>query len=73
MQAIVAGTRASAELCGVADELGSIESGKTADLVGVRGNPLDDIASLGDPENILLVIKGGRVAGNRGAFKGLPT
>jgi imidazolonepropionase-like amidohydrolase len=72
MQAIVAGTRTSAELCGVADELGSIESGKTADVVVVRGNPLDDIESLGDPENILLVIKGGGVAGNRGAFTGLP-
>ena len=70
MQAIVAGTLTSAELCGVADELGSIESGKRADVV-VRGNPVDDIDAVGNPENILLVIKDGRVAGNRGAFGGL--
>lgn len=72
MRAIVAGTLTSAELCGVADELGSIESGKKADVVVARGNPVDDIDALGDPENILLVIKDGSVAGNRGAFNGLP-
>ncbi len=68
MQAIAAGTLTSAELCGVADELGSIESGKSAAVVVVRGNPVDDIVAVGNPENILLVIKDGRVAGNRGAF-----
>ncbi|MCA4727286.1 metal-dependent hydrolase family protein [Mycolicibacterium fortuitum] len=68
MQAIVAGTLTSAELCGVADELGSIEAGKIADLVVVRGNPLDDIDALGDPKNILMVVKDGRAVGNRGGF-----
>lgn len=68
MQAIVAGTSNSAQLCGVADTLGTIESGKTADLVVVRGNPLSDIDSLGDPDNILLVIKDGQTVSNRGAF-----
>ncbi|WP_018599610.1 amidohydrolase family protein [Mycobacterium sp. 155] len=68
MQAIVAGTRTSAELCGVADTLGTVEAGKTADLVVVRGNPLDDIDIVGDPANILLVVKDGRTVGNRGGF-----
>lgn len=68
MQAIVAGTRTSAELCGVADTLGTVEAGKTADLVAVRGNPLDDIDSVGEPDNILLVVKDGRTVGNRGGF-----
>lgn len=68
MQAIVAGTRTSAQLCGVADTLGTVEAGKTADLVVVRGNPLDDIESVGDPANILLVVKDGRTVGNRGGF-----
>ncbi|MGB3483523.1 MAG: amidohydrolase family protein [Mycobacterium sp.] len=68
MQAIVAGTRSSAELCGVADQLGTVSAGKLADLVVVQGDPLADIDSVGDPENILLVIKGGHAAGNRGGF-----
>jgi imidazolonepropionase-like amidohydrolase len=41
MQAIVATTRSAAELMGVHDELGSLEPGKRADLVVVRGDPLD--------------------------------
>jgi imidazolonepropionase-like amidohydrolase len=68
MQAIVAGTRNSAELCGVADELGTVQEGKVADLVVVRGNPLSHIASVGIPDNILLVIKEGTVAVDRGGF-----
>ncbi len=68
MQAIVAGTRTSAELCGVDDHLGTVEAGKTADLVIVRGDPLADITAVGDPENIRLVIKDGRTVGNRGGY-----
>ncbi len=68
MQAIMAGTSTSAELCGVADTLGTVEAGKTADLVVVRGNPLADIDSVGEPDNILLVIKDGRSVADRGKF-----
>ncbi|CAN5547180.1 hypothetical protein BH10ACT9_BH10ACT9_20090 [soil metagenome] len=68
MQAIVAGTATSAELCGVGDRLGTVVADKIADLVVIRGNPLDDIDSVGDPDNILLVIKDGRPVGNRGNF-----
>lgn len=68
MQAIVAGTSASAELCGLAEQLGTVEAGKLADLVVVRGDPLADIDALGDPANILLVVKEGRVAIDRGGF-----
>ena len=66
MQAIVAGTRTSAELCGVDADLGSVQSGKIADLVVVRGDPLADIDALGDPANILLVVKEGTTVSNRG-------
>lgn len=68
MQAIVAGTRTSAELCGLADVLGTVEAGKIADVVVVRGDPLADVESVGKPENILLVIKDGNVAVDRGGF-----
>ncbi|MCC5856076.1 MAG: amidohydrolase family protein [Idiomarina sp.] len=46
LEAIRSATANAAELLGVADELGTIEPGKLADLVGVRGNPLDDISLL---------------------------
>ncbi|EGD55482.1 amidohydrolase family protein [Gordonia neofelifaecis] len=68
MQAIVAGTRTSAELCEVDDKLGTLESGKLADVVVVKGDPLADIDSLADHENILLVLKEGRTVGNRGGY-----
>lgn len=35
---ITAGTRTSAELCGVDDTLGTLEVGKIADVVVVKGN-----------------------------------
>ena len=68
MQAIVAGTRTSAELCGLESELGTVQAGKIADVVVVRGDPLSDIDAVGKPENILLVIKDGAVAVDRGGF-----
>jgi len=43
---------------GVADRLGSLESGKSADLLVVKGNPLDDIKTA---RNIRLVMKAGQI------------
>lgn len=40
-------------------EIGTLEAGKRADVVIARGNPLTDIHALGDPANILLVMKDG--------------
>ncbi|KUI28134.1 amidohydrolase [Mycobacterium sp. IS-1496] len=68
MQAIVAATSASAELCGLSEQLGTVEAGKLADLVIVRGDPLTDIAAVGEPDNILLVLKEGRAAIDRAGF-----
>lgn len=68
MEAIVAGTKTSAELCGLDHDLGTLEAGKLADIVVIRGNPLDDIDSVGKPENILLVLKEGRLAKDRGGL-----
>ncbi|MFJ7998455.1 amidohydrolase family protein [Streptomyces sp. NPDC096310] len=62
MDAIVAGTRTSAELLGLADRLGALTAGRTADLVITEGDPLADIGVLGDPANIVCVVQDGRVA-----------
>ncbi|OEJ28103.1 hypothetical protein AR457_30150 [Streptomyces agglomeratus] len=64
MDAIRAGTSEAAELLGLAREIGTLEPGKRADVVVARGNPLTDIASLGEPANIRLVMKDGVVCKN---------
>jgi imidazolonepropionase-like amidohydrolase len=46
-QALHAATRSAAELLGVADELGTIEPGKRADLVLVRGDAEDHATEIG--------------------------
>lgn len=68
LQAISAGTKVSAELCGLDAELGTLEAGKLADVVVVKGDPSVDADLVGDNANILLVLKEGAVKSNRGAF-----
>jgi len=58
MEAIVAATRVNARILGLADDLGTIEPGKIADIVVVRGDPRFSITALDDPE---LVVKEGKV------------
>lgn len=47
-QALLAATREAADLLGRLDEIGTIEQGKRADVVAVRGNPLADVEILRD-------------------------
>jgi imidazolonepropionase-like amidohydrolase len=58
MEAIVAGTRHSAEFMGVSDSLGTIEEGKIADLVLLGADPLADVANTG---RIAAVVQRGRL------------
>jgi len=58
MEALVAGTRGSAEWAGVSDRLGTIEAGKLADMLILEENPLVDIRNT---RKIVKVILGGRV------------
>jgi imidazolonepropionase-like amidohydrolase len=61
-QAIVASTLAPARLLRRDSEVGTLEAGKLADVVAVRGDPLADIALLADADRIRLVLKGGERA-----------
>ena len=55
-QALQSATRWASELMGWEDKVGSLTPGTKADLVGVHGNPLDDIAIL---EEVSAVMKSG--------------
>jgi len=46
IQVISAATKTGAEIIGNADELGTLEPGKLADLIVIDGNPLEDIKML---------------------------
>ena len=47
-EALRYGTSAAADLLGLAEEVGTLEPGKKADLIAVGGNPLHDIRALGE-------------------------
>jgi len=61
MEAIVATTKIAAECLGWEDEVGTLEAGKLADVVVVKTNPIQDIRSLENNDNIALVMKDGKV------------
>lgn len=59
MEALIAATRVNAGLLGLDSEIGTLEVGKRADLVGFAGNPLEDPKLFADPESIMVVLQNG--------------
>ena len=57
MQIIVAATRNGARSCNMERELGTIEAGKLADVIVVKGNPLIDVDAF---TKTSLVLRGGK-------------
>ena len=57
-QAIRSATSAAAELLGREKDVGTLQPGRFADLIAVRGDPLKDVRVL---ENDAFVMKGGIV------------
>lgn len=47
-EALSTATRLAAEVLGMSDEIGTLEPGKSADLIAVDGNPLSDIGAMMD-------------------------
>jgi len=52
-------TKTGAEIMGRADEFGTVETGKLADLLIVDGDVLTDITLLEDRSRFIAVIQGG--------------
>ena len=46
-EALMAATRYAALVCGLEESIGTLKPGKIADIIGVKGNPLEDIRTLG--------------------------
>jgi imidazolonepropionase-like amidohydrolase len=64
MQAVLAATSNAADLLGIADQVGSVQKGRYADLVAVPGDPLRDAAQF---EHVSFVMKGGVIYRQQGA------
>lgn len=62
MHAIQSATSIAADHMGLQDDVGALEVGRFADLIAVRGNPVEDITLLQD---VSFVIKGGAVVKRR--------
>jgi imidazolonepropionase-like amidohydrolase len=58
LDAIQAATVRASELLGMSDQIGTLETGKYADVVAVTGDPLVDIQAM---EGVVFVMKGGVV------------
>jgi imidazolonepropionase-like amidohydrolase len=64
-RAIQAATTEAAKLLGLADQVGTLEAGKQADLIAVSGDPLAEPGLWKDPARIVLVMQAGRVVADR--------
>jgi imidazolonepropionase-like amidohydrolase len=61
MEALVCATRNNAIVLGLQDRIGTLETGKQADLIVIDGDPLTDVGLLRQREKILAVFKGGQL------------
>jgi imidazolonepropionase-like amidohydrolase len=55
-----AATKLGGEIMGMGDELGLVKPGYLADLLLIDGDPLSDIALLGNAERFLMIMKDGK-------------
>ncbi|WP_413098167.1 amidohydrolase family protein [Streptomyces sp. Inha503] len=61
MLALESATRVNAEILRIADEVGTIEAGKLADLTAWAGDPLENPELFTEPGSVALVVQGGHV------------
>jgi imidazolonepropionase-like amidohydrolase len=58
MQIIIAATRNAAHVCGLEQDLGTVEVGKSADILVISADPLQDLSAL---TQVQMVIHGGEI------------
>jgi imidazolonepropionase-like amidohydrolase len=63
--ALGAATIEAARLLGLGDDLGTLETGRIADLVLVTGDPFTEPELWSDPARVVAVVQGGRVVADR--------
>jgi imidazolonepropionase-like amidohydrolase len=61
---LVCATNIAAESAGLSKKIGTIEEGKLADVIVLKKNPLDDIESLLNEKNVVMVMKEGEIVKN---------
>jgi len=61
MEVLLCATRVNAEIFRMEREIGSVEPGKYADLIAVKGNPLTNLRVFQNAENLHLIMKGGHL------------
>ncbi|MCB8968070.1 MAG: amidohydrolase family protein [Ardenticatenaceae bacterium] len=70
MEALVATTKVAAACMGWEERVGTITPGKLADVIVTKSDPLADIRSLERVENIVVVVKDGRIVKDERALAG---
>ncbi|HSR22345.1 MAG TPA: amidohydrolase family protein, partial [Candidatus Eisenbacteria bacterium] len=61
-----AATTVAAEVVGWAGQAGTLAAGAFGDVIGVPGDPLEDLGLVARPDNVHLVVKDGEVVKARG-------
>jgi len=69
LEVITCATRTGAEIMGRADEFGTLEAGKLADVLVVDGDVIADIRVLEDRSRFVAVMQGGVVKAGREATR----
>ncbi|KAB2338599.1 amidohydrolase family protein [Cytobacillus depressus] len=69
METIVASTKTAAECMGWEDQIGTLEAGKFADIIIVNDNPIENIKVLENTDNIVTVMKDGKIVKDLRAVK----
>ena len=64
MESIMSATKINAQILDLDNEIGTIETGKKANLIVVKGDPSKDIKVLCNPDNIKLILLDGKIVKN---------